>query len=333
MDPEEHNMKQITNTEPVSPFWRNRLGVILLSIGCVCIFLYGIIPPGDFPKGESVFTITPGQSLKSVGTELKDRNYIRSRFLFATLVTLYGAEKEVPPGDYFISRPVTVFTLARQVAFGNHDLVPIKITVPEGDTATEIGTLLEQKIPGFDVQTFEGYATQHEGYLFPETYFIFSKTNPVDVVNEMRAMFNKKTDTLFTPAVFMNRSMSDIVIMASLVEREAHGSDDRAIIAGILWNRISRGMRLQVDATVAYAVGKEPGIPLTKADLAFDSPYNTYLHKGLPTWPISNPGLEALTAAVNPAQTSYLYYLHDKNGTIHYAKTYAEHLANIRKYL
>jgi UPF0755 protein len=120
--------------------------------------------------------------------------------------------------------------------------------------------------------------------------------------------------------------------MASLIEREARGDDDRTTIAGILWSRIGRGMALQVDASVAFARGIPEG-QLQKADLGIDSPYNTYIYRGLPPGPIANPGMESLQAAMNPTATEYLYYIHDARGSIHYAKTYAEHQKNINRYL
>jgi UPF0755 protein len=225
-----------------------------------------------------------------------------------------------------------VFTVARQIAFGVHNLKPIKITIPEGTSVLEIGGILSQKISDFKTDVFLKTAKPHEGYLFPETYFIYSKTEPSDIVDEMRAMFDTKTQAFFKEESLGGHSKKDIVIMASIIEKEAHGSGDRTIISSILWNRLAKGMRLQVDATVAYAVGNPNGV-LKKSDFSVDSPFNTYLYKGLPPAPISNPGIEALTAAVKFSPTSYLYYLHDKNGTIHYARTYNEHLANIRKYL
>ena len=120
--------------------------------------------------------------------------------------------------------------------------------------------------------------------------------------------------------------------MASLLEREVPLTYDRRVVAGILWKRIRLGMPLQVDAVFPYIIGKN-SFNLTKSDLATDSPYNTYLYKGLPAGPIANPGLDAILAAVTPLPTSYLYYLSDKYGNLHYSATYEQHLANKHKYL
>ncbi len=284
------------------------VGIVLIILALSAIAY--AVRPSDFPEGGGIFTVSPGQSLKSVGTELVAAHYIRSRMILATLVTFFGGEHNISPGDYSFSAGESALGIARQIATGSHGLDPIKITVPEGDTVQEIGDILAKKLPGFDEAAFLTSAKPDEGYLFPETYFFYPKTSIDDIRKEMKSMFQRKTADLLSASTLGSRKASDIVIMASLVEREAHGDDDRAVIAGILTNRLNLGMPLQVDA----------------------SP-ETYTHKGLPSDPIANPGLEAIKAALDPAKTDYLYYLHDAHGTIHYAKTYAEHQRNIKKYL
>ena len=120
--------------------------------------------------------------------------------------------------------------------------------------------------------------------------------------------------------------------MASLIEKEASGEKDRNIVSGILWKRIEKGIPLQVDAPFLYILGKESS-ELTKSDLSINSPFNTYKYKGLTPSPIGNPGLDSIKAAINPEDSPYLYYLHDAEGNIHYARTYSEHQKNIRTYL
>ena len=127
-------------------------------------------------------------------------------------------------------------------------------------------------------------------------------------------------------------SFSDIIIMASLIEREARRSEDRRMVAGVLWNRIKKGMPLQVDAVFGYIYGRTTYSP-SFDDLKIDSPYNTYKYAGLPAGPICNPGLDAIEAALHPAETKYLYYLTGRDGLMRYATTYALHKANIAKYL
>lgn len=318
--------------QPLSPFRERRFRVILIIIAVAVCVAWLSAAPASFPTGETVFSIEKGRPLVGVANDLEDAGYIRSKLVFSTLVTLMGGERRVSPGDYQFTEKEGVFGIAWRIAAGKHGIARIKITIPEGKTVPEIATVLDAKLADFDSAAFRAAAAQYEGYLFPETYFFFPTVTPEEVASEMRAMFDTQTADLFTESLLAGRTQTSVVIMASLIEREAHGSDDRAVIAAILYKRLELGMRLQVDATVAYAVGKGDDI-LTKADFAVDSPYNTYRHGGLPPGPIANPGLEAIKAALSPAKTDYLYYLHDKNGSIHYAKTYAEHQKNIAKYL
>jgi len=331
METEAPEFKEHTET-PLPFFTRRRLlcalGVLFAAVG---IAAYAMRPP-NFVRTETIFTVAPGATLKSIGLKLESERYIRSNVIFSTIVTFFGGERHISPGDYYFKSGETVVGIARQVAFGNHNIVPQKITVPEGENVREIGQLLSQKISGFSADAFIKSAEGSEGYLFPETYFVYPTITTDEMIREMQSMFERQTSGLFTAEALGARTKSQVIVMASLIEREAHGTDDRATIAGILWKRLANGMPLQVDATVAFANGVAEN-SLTKSDFAVDSPYNTYKYKGLPPGPIANPGLEAITASLHPLDTAYLYYLHDKHGTIHYAKTYAEHLQNIQRYL
>ena len=159
-----------------------------------------------------------------------------------------------------------------------------------------------------------------EGYLFPDTYLFLPGAETEQIIGTMRDNFKKKAGDI----------AQDIVIMASLIEKEVPASDDRRIVSGILWKRLEIGMPLQVDAVFPYITGKRE---VLLDDLKINSPYNTYLYKGLPPGPIANPGLDAIEAARNPKETPYLYYISGKDGKTHFAKTYEEHLKNKEKYL
>jgi UPF0755 protein len=318
--------------QPLAPKGAQRFWAFGVFAALVVLTGFGLSAPGTFPKSGSIFTIQQGRSLSGVAQDLNREHYVRSSLMFSTLVTLLGGEHRISPGDYYFKQGEGTFSLARQIAKGDHNLVPIKVTIPEGERVSGLTALLVAKLPAFDAKSFATLAKPDEGYLFPETYFWYPKTTQEEIVRDMRAMFDKQTSALFDKPLTSGRTKAAIVTMASLVEREAHGADDRGTIAGILYKRISLGMRLQVDATVAFAADKSDA-SLTKADFSIDSPYNTYTHAGLPPGPIASPGQEAIKAAIDPVDTPYLYYLHDKNGSIHYAKTYAEHLKNIAAYL
>ena len=320
------------NNKTQTPQKRTMVKVILCIVVVLGILLYvSGRPPANFPSG-GIITVTPGESFKEISTNLTAGGYIRSSFLFTDFVIIFGGEKHLSPGDYYFAKPISVFSVAWQIANGYHYLDPVKITIPEGRTVSEISDILKMKLPAFDQDGFKKNATQYEGFLFPETYFVYPHTDALTVIDEMRNMYTKEAKPVIAKDDTIGKSERDVVIMASLIEKEAKGNDDRAIISGILWNRIAMQIPLQVDATVAYAKGISEN-SLQKSDMGFDSPYNTYIYRGLPPGPISNPGLLALEAAMNPAQTDYLYYLHDKYGNIHYAKTYAEHQANINQFL
>ena len=186
----------------------------------------------------------------------------------------------------------------------------VSVTIPEGFDRAQIADTFASKLPNFNKTKFLADTQNLEGYLFPDTYFFLSSDDENTVIKSMSENFSKKIASLAPAIAASGKSERDIIIMASLIEREAKGDVDRKVISGILWKRINIGMLLEVDSAP-----------------------ETYKVRGLPTNPVGNPGLLALNAAIFPQSSPYLYYLHDKNGIIHYAKTFAEHEANIAKYL
>jgi UPF0755 protein len=167
--------------------------------------------------------------------------------------------------------------------------------------------------------------------LFPDTYFFLPNANESIVIQTLRQNFDAQVATIQPDIDASGHPLSDIVTMASILEREAYNTTDRKLISGVLWNRIERGMPLQVDAVFAYTLGKGT-FDLTMADLTSDSPYNTYKFKGLPPTPIGSPSLDSLEAAANPTPNDYLYFLADRHGVTHYCKTYSCQLANKARY-
>jgi UPF0755 protein len=244
----------------------------------------------------------------------------------------FGSDSHISEGEYYFERPVSVVEVAMRIAGRQFGIDKKRVTFPEGFSNKEIATRLDTTFEAFDSDLFLSLAKGYEGYLFPDTYGFFPSTTPDVILAALKKNFETKTSTLQKDFTASKRSKADIIIMASIIEKEAAGSADRALVSGILWNRIDAGISLQVDAPFIYLLGKESK-ELTRKDLAFDSLYNTYLHKGLPPTPINNPGLAAISAALHPEVSPYFYYLHDKDGIIHYAKTYTEHKKNIQKYL
>lgn len=280
---------------------------ILFSLSL--IYYLFISAPSKFPAGI-IFNIDNGENLRSVSLDLKNKNIIRSRLAFETMVILYGSDKHIISADYLFENKMPVWVIARRISKGERHLAPVRVTIPEGFNNQDIADTFENKLSYFNKDNFLKLALEKQGYLFPDTYFFFTTARETDVIQNLNDNFYKKISILDKDFKQSKKSMSDIIKMASVVEAEAKGAGDRDIIAGILWHRIDIGMPLQADAAP-----------------------ETYKNKGLPKYPINNPGLDAIRATIYPKEITYLYYLHDKTGNIHFAKTFAEHRANILKYL
>src|SRR3972149_4556399 len=208
----------------------------------------------------------------------------------------------------------------------------ITITIPEGFNVRQIGDVFE-KLGIFSKEDFVAAAQKEEGYLFPDTYRFYKAAEPQDVIERMKANFGKKITPEILAEIKKNKkTLSDVVIVASLLEEEVGAAEDRKIVAGILWKRLERKMGLNVDAALTYVLGKASH-ELTAEDLKYDSPYNTYRYRGLPPTPISNPGLDTILATLRPEPSPYFYYLTGKDGLTYYAKTLEEHALNKFKYL
>lgn len=299
---------------------------IFFSIVIVCIFFFVFLssPPSNFPT-NTVLTISPGETLSAVATDLHTARAIRSTFLFRTAVTVFGGEKGVRAGDYLLDAPESSLVLAYRVSKGDFRLEPVKLTIPEGWSVAQIGTYIGERIIGFDIENFRLLAKSKEGFLFPDTYFVSPLADPHDIIDIMSNNFDIATAALREDST--SHPFADIVTLASLVEAEAATAEDRRIVAGILWKRLELGMPLQVDSSFLYINGKNT-YELTRNDLQIDSPYNTYRYKGLPPTPINNPGLESLRATLEPVSSDYLYFLSSRDGKIYYAATLADHNKN-----
>lgn len=207
----------------------------------------------------------------------------------------------------------------------------ITITIPEGYTVRQMGEVFE-KAGLFKKEEFVVLAQNEEGFLFPDTYKFFKITTPEKLMAKMKNNFESKVKEFLPEIERQKKSLRDIITIASIIEKEVHNTDDRVLVSGILWKRISEGIGLQVDASLNYILGKTSA-ELTQDDLKTDSPYNTYKYKGLPKGPISNPGLGAIKSAIYPEKSPYLFYLSDDNGQTHYARNFEEHKENKRRYL
>jgi len=303
------------------------IALVLLIVGYHSLFS----PPADFPSG-SVIAIAKGIPATDVAKELAGMRIIAHSSLLEIILRVSGTSGSVHAGAYRFETPQNLFTVAYRLVTGSYGLPPIRITFVEGATVREEAAQIADAFPTISAEDFLKAGKQYEGYLFPDTYFFPPSADVASIVKTMRVNFDAKIIQLKNEISVSGRSLSDIVVMASLVEKEVRTSANKRIVAGILWKRIGLGMPLQVDAVFGYIFNRDTYSPSFE-DLKIDSPYNTYTHTGLPPGPIDNPGLDSIDAALHPTKTNYLYYLTDKSGVIHYAATFAEHQSNHRKYL
>lgn len=323
--------------ERLSEKWRahsnRRTTIALVAAGTLALVTYvGIVqPPSRFPINELV-SVPEGMSLSAVSATLEEAGVIRSALVFRTLIVVLGAEHNVQAGDYLFKEPKDIFTVARALSIGAFGLEPERITIPEGATTRSMANILGNRLLRFDPQRFLELAQPLEGYLFPDTYFFLPNATEEKVIETMRQNFDTQIAEIMPLIASSTHSLEDLVIMASIIEKEAHISADRRMISGVLWNRIARNMPLQVDVTFLYTLGKGTFL-LTRQDLASDNPYNTYVHKGLPPGPINSPSLDSIKAALQPTKNKYLFYLADFDGVTHYSRTYEQHLELKRIYI
>jgi UPF0755 protein len=310
-------------------FWRYITIIFLLGVSAVFSIL--LHPPKDYPV-NTIFTIESGKGISILAKELKDVKMIRSTFLFKTFSVLSGGPRGLKSGDYNLVTPQSVFTLAHRFSVGDYDLQAVSVTFPEGLNVFEMAKIIHEEIPNISEEEFIQVAVSNEGYLFPDTYLFFPNVSAENVVVEMKRNFDLKISTLDIENMSKKMELSDVIKLASIIELEGRTSQSRQMIAGILLNRLDQGMPLQVDVSFKYINGKNT-FNLTLADLKIDSPYNSYMYRGLPPTPIANPGLDSISAVLNSTPTRNLYFLTGLDGEMYYAETYDKHLQNRRLYL
>ncbi len=272
-----------------------------------------------------------GASVSTSGALLKDAGVIRSQDGYALLTRVLYPEGIVA-GRYSFSGEVPLISVLYRLAHGQFGTKQVRITIPEGFTNEEITNRLSANFPQFKKEDIKTKLPKLDGYIYPETYFFDADASLDEIVIKITETGHKKISAILSPIAIESSEAKRILTVASLVEAEGKSEDERKMIAGVIENRLNADMPLQLDATLTYLTNKGSS-QLTKTDLKLDSPYNTYVYKGLPPGPINNPGEESIRAAMNPTQSGYLFYLHGRDEQIHYARTYSEHLKNKDKYL
>lgn len=311
---------------------RGRALVIIASLMLAGMFISDVVrPPSSFPSPVT-FRIAKGESLSGIARNLQSQQLIRSKVIFELVMRVLAKDTSITHGDFYFAKPVSVIEVAVRISGRNFGILQHNVVFPEGFTNTDMGDRLVAVFPLFDRERFLELAREKEGYLFPDTYGFSATVTPEVVVATLTRTFAERTKKFEDVFSTFPYSKQEVITMASILEKEANGAEDMYVISGILWKRIERGVPLQVDAPFYYILGKTSD-DLTAKDLALRSPYNTYIHIGLPPTPIGNPGILAIEAALHPASSPYWYYLHDRQGVVHYARTFEEHKKNKRAYL
>lgn len=296
---------------------------------------------------EITIRIKRGANLRSVGEELEAKGVIYNNNIFILTGRLLGYQDEIIPGEYTFPNGLTNIDILKKITDVN-SIRYYTLTIPEGMNIRQIGRLLQRQL-GLDSAKFvnETYndslialigidAENLEGYLFPDTYQISlspSADNEFEIIKTMAAQFQKVITPEMSDEIKNKKlTLKEIITFASIIEGETRYEPEKKIIAGVYYNRLKKRMRLEADPTVQYVLPDGPKRRLVYSDLKFDSPYNTYLHRGLPPGPINNPGLSSIMAAINPEKNNYLYFVAKGDGSHRFAETYAEHKKNIAEY-
>lgn len=320
---------------------------VLVCLLCVAVLVCAIVfwwyqstLPLDLGSGEKKqFVVAKGEGIRSIARRLQEQRVIRSKVAFFLLVKKIGIEKDIQAGTFKLSSSQTPLEIAKALTVGTEDRW---ITLIEGWRLEEILEYLQKEKIDEGNWTIEQQLPiwrEDEGKFFPDTYLI-PQLSTIDFVRKLLIRTHKQKVAereLKLPSGLLLTSR-DVLILASLIEREVRTSQSRALVAGLLLNRLEIGMKLDVDATIQYALGKQKDgrwwkKELTFADLNIVSPFNTYKNSGLPPAPICEPSLDSIEAVLGYTENPYLFYLTDPQGRIHFAKTLSEHQKNISMYL
>lgn len=318
---------------------------VMLGIAVVAVAAYGILTVElNRPlsgEGAVIVDIPRGASLRSVARDLRDKGVISSSLFFEIEARVFGGGG-IQAGEYSLPRNISIREVAARLREGK--VLLRAVTIPEGFSAAEIAERFEEAglvrsedflAASKDSAILEKWgikADSAEGYLFPETYHFRKGVPAGEAVDAMLKLFYRRIrDVLPEEIVSDSGKLHELVTLASIIEKETAVREERKLVAAVFKNRLSRGMLLQSDPTVIYALPDFDG-NIRKEDLSFDSPYNTYTRKGLPPGPIASPGLASIEAAYDPADAAYLYFVSKNDGSHVFSRTLRDHNIAVRRY-
>lgn len=322
--------------------------IIVFFIAVFLLFLWQIYVPKSFGSSPTVvYTAQRGMGDEDIAIDLERQGIIKNNWFFRLYVVILGNHSKLQAGSYNLSSSMSVARIVKKFVSG--DVVKNTITIVEGWNLQDIGEYLESRKlytkaeflaaaknsdTGFEFLKDKPKNLSLEGYLFPDTYQVGEGQIQENLVLNMLSNFDKKlTPDLRQEIKKQNKSIFEIITMASILEKEVQSVEDKKIVSGILWKRIENDMGMNVDSTINYITGKND-LRVSIKDTKINSPYNTYKYRGLPLGPICNPGMDSILAAIYPEKSNYWYYLSaDGTGKTIFSKTLEEHNLAVTKYL
>ncbi len=321
--------------------------IIVVLIGA--FVAYEIGPYNRKNKKDIIIDIPSGSSVSKISNILYENKLIKNKVLFKLVVKLSNDAHSIKAGKYLVNQTYSNKDILDLLISGKVYNDGIKVTIPEGLTSNEIIDILVDKKIGnenkykelvknptefYEKYTFlkENDIKSLEGFLYPDTYYFSENDDEFKVLSTMISRFNSEyNDELIKRQKELKMTLEQVINMASIIEKEAVLDKDRPLIASVFYNRLKIGMPLQSDATIQYIFDERKQI-VTYNDLKIDSPYNTYINKGMPPTPISNPGIKSIKAALYPEKTDYLYFVATIDGGNNYSTNYEDHLKYVKEY-
>ena len=343
----------VNNKKSKLPIVLTVLLIVVLLLGGALFYVYSKLNDDNLsPAGEEktiVFNVYDGETITEIAQELEKSGIIDSARHFIYLCSARNRGSEFKYGSYELSNRMTFEQLCSKLEEGSVSNDSIKFTITEGMWLSEIAQLVEKKgictadefkkecnsrdYPFDFVKEIPERENLLEGYLYPQTYIVEQGTSAHELINTMLSYFDENVgEDIKTAAKAKGITLDDAVIIASVIEGEVSAPEERELVSSVIYNRLENNMKLQMDTTVLYALGEKK--QLTLDDLNSPLPHNTYYVDGLPVGPVGNPGIESIKAAVDPADTNYLYYVLEPGNTKKhsFSETYEEHLENESEY-
>lgn len=339
-----HHSEFTTAVTYRTPLW---LRLIRWSILLLVAFMLGgattslvvwqvTAPPEHFPVNTRI-EIEEGSSARDIAMQLEDEGVVKSNFVLYSIMVLLHDPTTIKASTYKFKEPQNAFAVASRLVAGEFGIDLIRFVHFEGERNEFLAERAAQVLEDFDKDEFLSIVAGKEGKMFPDTYLIPESYTAAELAKLLEDTFNAKIEPLLPAIAESNYTEEEVIIIASIIEREANSRESKRMVVGIINNRLNEGMPLQLDASIEYALetplNELPPGALAEELRTNDSPYNTYLNTGLPPTPIGNPGLTSIEAVLRPIESNYLFYLTGRDGVFYYAETGAEHNANVARYL